>query len=232
MGVYMKKSLIILFSIIVILFGAMFCYTKILYKVPFISLIKPIKIENIKFKSDKNNNGISDLDDIVKGARQEVLNKTQYKDGYFEGGFPPDGEGVCTDVLWRALKCAGYDIKTAIDTDIKQNPKDYSDGVKTPDPNIDFRRVKNLKVFLKKYAQNLTTEVKPYDKSNLSTWQRGDIVILDNPEHVAIISDKRRDDGVPYVIQNTYPKAKESDSLLYWYMHKRIVAHFRYPKIN
>lgn len=228
----MKKIFIILFSLIIFLLCAIFCYTKLLYKGPFISLRPPLRIEKTKFNSDKNNNGVSDLDDIVKGARQEVINKTKYKDGYYNGGFPPSGIGVCTDVLWRALKYAGYDLKTDVDTDIKQYPKDYSQTIKTPDTNIDFRRVKNLKIFLKKYSLNLTTAVIPYDKTNLSNWQRGDIVILDNPEHIAIISDKRRTDGIPYVIQNTYPQAKESDSLLYWYKHNKIVCHFRYPKIR
>lgn len=119
-GVHMKKIIIIFCSIIIILLCAVLCYTKLLYKAPIISLRPPLKIEKIKFNSDKNKNGINDLDDIVKGARQEVINKTKYKDGYYSGGFPPSGEGVCTDVLWRALKCAGYDLKTAIDNDIKQ----------------------------------------------------------------------------------------------------------------
>ena len=55
------------------------------------------------FKSDINKNGKSDLQDIVLGARAEVNNKTEYKDAYYSGGYPPDSEGVCADVVWRAL---------------------------------------------------------------------------------------------------------------------------------
>jgi uncharacterized protein YijF (DUF1287 family) len=226
----MKKLFIVICCLFLIAIVALLCCEK-LFNIDLLSSIKPkIIINNIKCNSDKNNNGIDDLDDIVTGARQEVFNKTKYKDGYFVGGYPPANEGVCTDVIWRALKYAGYDLKTAVDSDIKQNPKDYSESIKTPDPNIDFRRVKNLNIFFKKYAINLTTKVVPYDKNNLVQWQRGDIVILRNQEHIGIISDKRRSDGVPYVIHNSYPNARESDSLLNWYKGNRIVGHFRFPK--
>lgn len=208
-------------------------YCKKIYNTNVSTFVKPpIKIEKLKFNSDKNKNGIDDLDDIITGARQEVYNKTKYKDGYYVGGYPPANEGVCTDVIWRALKHAGYDLKSAVDTDIKQNPKDYSESVVTPDSNIDFRRVKNLTVFFKKYALSLTTKVIPNDKNNLAEWQRGDIVILTKGEHIAIISNKRTSDGVPYVIHNYYPHAVESNSLLNWYKQNRIVAHFRFPKIG
>jgi uncharacterized protein YijF (DUF1287 family) len=226
----MKKIFIFIICVFVIAITSLLCYKNLFNEDP-LSFIKPkVEIDNVRCTSDKNKNGIDDLDDIVVGARQEAVNKTKYKDAYYVGGYPPNNEGVCTDVIWRALKYAGYDLKTAVDTDIKQNPKDYSESVKTPDPNIDFRRVKNLKIFFKKYALSLTTEVIPNDKKNLFQWQRGDIVVLDNQEHIGIISDKRRRDGVPYVIHNSYPSARESDSLLIWYKQNRIVAHFRFLK--
>ena len=108
--------------------------------------------------------------------------------------------------------------------------KDYANSVTIPDPNIDFRRVKNLYVFFSKYAQKLTTDVIPYDKENLEQWQGGDIVIYGNQEHIAIISDKRRRDGVPYIIHNASTYAKEEDRLLAWKRKNKILAHFRYPK--
>lgn len=190
------------------------------------------KIEKIKFPSDKNNNGINDLGDILIGARQEVKNKTKYKNAYYVGGYPPISEGVCTDVVWRALRNAGYNLKTYIDKDIKDNLSDYSGSVKSIDPNIDFRRVKNQYIFFKKFATNLTLDVIPYNKSNLAFWQAGDIVVLAKPEHIAIVSDKRRIDGVPFIIHNNYLYAKEEDYLMDWSNKKRIIGHFRFPKIR
>jgi uncharacterized protein YijF (DUF1287 family) len=190
-------------------------------------MLKPgIEVEKTVVNSDRDNDGISDLDDIVEGARKEIQNRSEYKSAYYAGGYPPSNEGVCTDVIWRALKNAGYDFKSSIDKDIELNLKDYADSVKNPDPNIDFRRVKNQHVFLKKYAINLTIDVNPFDKSNLVQWQGGDIVIL--PEHIAIISDKRRKDGVPYIIHNGYDYPREEDLLLRWARDKRILGHFRF----
>jgi len=195
---------------------------------PIFFLKRKVNVENISFQSDKDKDGICDLDDIVEGARKEVANKTKYKDGYFAGGYPPDSEGVCTDVVWRAFKNAGYDFKTSIDNHIKENPEIYL-NVKKQDTNIDFRRVKNQLVFFKSNALSLTTEVIPYDKENLKQWQRGDIVILGKYDHVAIISDKRRKDGVPYILHNASTYAKEEDALLRWSKKNLIIGHFRLP---
>ncbi len=62
--------------------------------------------------------------------------------------------------------------------------------------------------------ENLTIELIPYDKENLKEWQGGDIVVLSRPDHIAVISNKRRKDGVPYVIHNAYDYPREEDKLL------------------
>jgi len=189
-----------------------------------------VAVERIVANSDKDGDGILDADDIVQGARQEVKNKTKYKDAYYAGGYPPDGEGVCTDVVWRALKNAGYDLKTLMDQDILQNTKSYPRVAGTPDPNIDFRRVKNQFVFFQRHATSLTTEIIPGDPENLKEWQGGDIVITDIPDHVAIVSDKRNWQGVPYVIHNARRRASEDDCLVSW--NKHIIGHFRFPPVK
>jgi hypothetical protein len=48
---------------------------------------------------DNNSNGLADALDIVNGANKEVLNKKKYVSNYFAGGYPPETEGVCTDVM-------------------------------------------------------------------------------------------------------------------------------------
>lgn len=201
----------------------------------FLRFNRKIDIEKITIDSDKDEDGILDLDDIVEGARKEAEAKPKYKDAYYSGGYPPENEGVCTDVIWRAFKNAGYDLKNMVDEDIKHNvsdyPRIYATG-ETPDPNIDFRRVQNLTIFFKKYAAQLTTEIILWDAENLREWQGGDIVVFALPyEHIAIVSDKRRNDGVPYMIHNGGPYATESDMLLRWHRNiSPIIHHFRFPK--
>ena len=183
----------------------------------------------VSTQSDKDWDTINDIKDILAWARKEVQNKTQYKDWYFAGWFPPDGQWVCTDVIWRAFDNAGYDIKQMIDSDIQKNISDYPRVAWNPEPNIDFRRVPNVESYLKKYALNLSTEIIPNDFKNLSNWQAWDIIIYWKPkDHIAIISDKRNKDWVPYIIHNGWPVAKENDMLLYWHENiSPITWHYR-----
>lgn len=188
-----------------------------------------LRIPNIFCPSDNDNDGVNDLQDIVNGARAEVNRKPQYRSAYYQGGFPLDSEGVCTDVVWRAMRDTGYDLKALVDKDIRENPSKYPRVAGNPDPNIDFRRVPNLIVFFRRYGTELTKDIKPGDVENLYQWQAGDIVTFDYPhEHIAIISDKRRKDGVPNILHNAGPTASETDQLQSW--PSKITGHFRFPK--
>lgn len=193
-----------------------------------VNLLPKCEVEKIVAAVDKDTDGIYDADDIVQGARKEVANQPRYRDAYYSGGYPPENEGVCTDVVWRALKNAGYDLKAMMDQDIAQNISHYPRVNGSPDPNIDFRRVQNQIVFFSRYGKSLTTEVIPWDAENLKQWQGGDIVMFGpNYEHVAIVSDKRRRDGVPLIIHNAGPVPREEDCLLSW--PSPITHHFRFP---
>ncbi|QNU68497.1 DUF1287 domain-containing protein [Ruminiclostridium herbifermentans] len=225
----MNNKLLIASIALTICVAAFLCYNYIVFHDAFFFVKREVVIDKIICEGDMDNDGISDMDDIVQGARLEILNKTKYKSNYYEGGYPPKTEGVCTDVIWRALKNAGYDLKSNMDKDILENTKDYINGVVIPDPNIDFRRVKNQHVFFEKYAVSLTTEVKPYNIKNLYQWQAGDIVVIRNSDHVAIISDKRKKNGVPYIIHNSSTYPMEEDLLQKWSKDKRIVGHYRFP---
>lgn len=188
-----------------------------------------VRIPDISCLSDKDNDGVNDLKDIVNGARAEVIRKPQYRSAYYQGGVPPEDEGVCTDVVWRAMRDAGYDLKALVDKDIRGNLSKYPRIAGSPDPNIDFRRVPNLIVYFRKYGTELTKEIKPSDLENLYQWQAGDIVTYDYPhEHIAIVSDKRRKDGVPYILHNAGPIASETDQLISW--PSKITGHFRFPR--
>lgn len=187
----------------------------------------------LEIDHDQDGDGIKDLADILEGARLDAANKPLYRSAYYAGGYPPDEEGVCTDVIWRALGNAGYNLKEIIDQDIKKNPKAYPRVEGCPDPNIDFRRVPNLDSFFSRHGTVLTTEIIPYDLENLAEWQAGDIVVFDKPvEHIAIVSDIRRRDGVPYIIHNAGPYTREEDALLRWAQNiSAISGHYRWPRI-
>ena len=196
------------------------------YHLPF---VPSVSVPQISCPVDKDNDGVGDLAEFVAGAKAEVKRKPEYRNTYYSGGYPPETEGVCTDVVWRAMQDAGYDLKSLVDRDIRENLSQYPRVNGKPDPNIDFRRVPNLIVFLRRNGKELTKEIKPGDVENLYLWQPGDIVTFDYPhEHIAIISDKRRSDGVPYILHNAGPTASETDQLQSW--PSPITGHFRFPR--
>ena len=174
-------------------------------------------IADICSSVDRDGDGVDDQTDILQGARGYIASQPVYKSKYYSTGYPDDQYGVCTDVVANAMRSAGYDLMQLVHEDILTDPDAY--GIEEPDINIDFRRVKNLRVYFEHTAIPLTTDV--YD---ISQWQGGDIVIFE--KHIGIVSDKRNDDGVAYVIHHNDPfqDSYEEDIL-----EKRddIVGHYR-----
>ena len=166
---------------------------------------------------DAVGDGVDDQTDVLNNAQAYVDTHPKYKSRYYQTGYPDDDYGVCTDVVAFALKNAGYDLQALVDADIREHPQWYD--IQQPDANIDFRRVRNLKVFFAHHAVVLTTDV-----SQIEEWQGGDIVIF--KKHIGIVSDRRNRDGVPYVIHHNSPwqSVYEQDIL-----EKRsdIVGHYR-----
>lgn len=175
------------------------------------------KIPQVHSSVDKDNDGIDDQTDILQGALDYVASRPKYKSKYYRTGYPNDGYGVCTDVVAFALKNAGYDLMTLVRQDIEANPADYD--IDEPDQNIDFRRVKNLRVYFSHSAISLTTDI-----SEIEEWQGGDIVVFKN--HIGIVSDRRNENGVPYVIHHNDPwqRTYEEDILE---DREDIVGHYR-----
>lgn len=190
------------------------------------------EIKRIVLDSDKDKDGIKDADEILEGGRIQIELKPRYLSEYYKGGYPPPDIAVCTDIVCRALMHAGYDLKSMMDKDIAENIRNYPRVNGKPDPNIDFRRVRNMVPFFKKFAYSLTTDVKPYDVENLVEWQGGDLVVFywTGIEHIAIVSDKRNGRGVPYLIHTYGSFPREDDRLFDW--ADTIVYHFRFPIIE
>lgn len=168
---------------------------------------------------DFNQNGLDDYQDILLGARKDAENHPNYDGAYQSAGYPPDSVGVCTDVIWRAFRQAGYSLRAMIDADIAARPQAYP-AITTPDSNIDFRRVVNLHSFFASYAIALTTDI-----TDIAQWQPGDIVIFGNDQHIGIISDKRTRRGRAYVIHNGGQPQREED---YFARDAHVTAHYRF----
>ncbi len=151
-------------------------------------------VPRVYSSSDKDEDGIDDQTDILLGALDYVVTKPKYESRYYAGGYSDDEYGVCTDVVANAMMSAGYDLRELVRLDISENPDNYD--IEVPDANIDFRRVKNLRVFFSHTAISLTTDV-----SEICEWQGGDIVIFKG--HIGVVSERRNKKGVPYVIHHS-----------------------------
>lgn len=217
---FLKWLIIIILMACITIIGAILYYTN---KPSYTA--EDFGIEVIKSQTDKDSDGIDDYTDILLGAKAEAERKPKYKSAYYAGGYPPDTEGVCTDVIWRALRDAGYSLKDMIDEDISRNVEAYPRVKGKPDPNIDFRRVPNLKVYFERNHITLTN-----DLSEIAEWQPGDIVIF-GTTHVGIISDKRNKNGVPYLIHNGGQPNREEDILELYNQYEPITGHYRLREI-
>ncbi|MCA9519871.1 MAG: DUF1287 domain-containing protein [Myxococcales bacterium] len=167
-----------------------------------------VRIVSDSTRGDRDGDGIPDQLDILIGANKLVLNAALYGGTpYIRIPFPmgdvPKKRGVCTDVVIRALRNAGYDLQSILNRHIRANRRLYP-WVKRPDPNIDQRRVKNLIVLFKaKYA----LINRGINAKNRHTLYPGDIVFMDTlpksgPDHIGIVSDRRGPNGYPLVINN------------------------------
>lgn len=174
-------------------------------------------IQTYQSSMDRDGDGIDDQTDILHNVRAYIATKPRYKSKYYATGYPDDEFGVCTDVVAFGLRDAGYDLMQLVNEHIEENRELYS--IDTADKNIDFRRVRNLKVYFDNNAISLTTDI-----YQIEEWQGGDIVVFE--KHIGIVSDKRNKKGIPFVIHhaNPYQSYYEEDILE---DRDDIVGHYR-----
>jgi uncharacterized protein YijF (DUF1287 family) len=177
---------------------------------------KELGIMEVTSSVDKDSDGIDDYTDIMLGAREYIESNPEYKSKYYDGGYPNDGYGVCTDVIWNAFQAAGYNLRDMVDADVAKSKENYT-TIETPDSNIDFRRVNNLYDFFERNAKVLSTNL-----SNPEDWQAGDIVVF--TKHIAICSDKRNEKGIPFLIHFDSKGAREVNEIEKY----KIVGHYRW----
>lgn len=168
---------------------------------------------------DKDKDGIDDQTDFLQNVRIYLDKKPKYKSEYYSGGYPTGEYGVCTDVIAVAALNTGYDLRTLVNEDVLARRDAYD--IEKVDIDIDFRRARNLKIYLDENAISLTT-----DLSKIEEWQGGDIVVFKG--HIGVVSDKRDADGVPYLLHhaNIFQTEYEEPGGLQR-LEKDILGHYR-----
>jgi len=166
---------------------------------------------------------------ILAAARAEVARGTPYEPGYhridYPGGDVASG-GVCTDLVVRAFRGAGFDLQKLVHEDMKAHFRAYPQnwGLSGPDSNIDHRRVPNLMTFFQRAGRWLPIGT---GGAARATWKPGDVVFWDlgrGLRHCGIVSDRKGAGGLPEAIHNIRGAAEEP-CLTRW----TIIGHARYP---
>lgn len=151
-----------------------------------------------------------------------------YDPSYFSlnypGGDPPDGKGVCTDVVVRAYRKLGIDLQKRVHEDMKAHFERYPDrwGMEGPDPNIDHRRVPNLMTFFERHGETLAKSEDPsdYAPGDIVCWNLGGGVL-----HIGIVVDRKGSDGErPQIVHNIGGGQVMEDRLFDW----TLIGHYRY----
>ncbi len=163
---------------------------------------------------------------IVQAARSQIGKTTIYDPAYvglkYPGGDVPIERGVCTDVVIRALRQGvGFDLQKLVHEDMRKAFNKYPKiwGLSKTDRNIDHRRVPNLRRFFERKGWSLSVSNK---KGN---YLYGDLVScsVGKRPHIMIVSDKKAQDGTPFVIHNIGVGVQEENVLFNY----SITGHFR-----
>lgn len=173
--------------------------------------------------TDYNLNGNDDYTDYLIGLKSFAERNPKYVSNYYAGGYPPLDEGVCTDTIVEAIDAAGYNLKDMISFDIKNTYKDNIYNIEIIDSNIDYRRVGNQQTFFERYLEELDT-----DYNNIEEFQPGDILIFDYGDHIAMVSDKVNEKGIPYLIQNRDETQEEKEEDRLEITDMKVTRHYRF----
>jgi len=165
-------------------------------------------------------------DSALTLTKQSVQYDPSYVTIAYPNGDVPANKGVCTDVVIRAYRKLGIDLQKEVHEDMKANfdkyPKKW--GLKSPDKNIDHRRVLNLMTFFSRHG---TVKKKSQESSD---YLPGDIVCWDlggGITHIGIVSRKKSEDKQRYLMVHNIGYGQVLEDCLFRY---KIIGHYTYKK--
>ncbi len=166
---------------------------------------------------------------LVAAALARTRHAVTYDGAYrripYPGGDVSARTGVCTDVVIRAYRAGlGIDLQRRVHEDMRRAFARYPKiwGLRRPDPNIDHRRVPNLRIFLTRHGRKLAVTRNPddYRPGDLVTW-----TVSGNLPHIGIVTDRRSaDDRRPLIVHNIGRGPRLEDMLFEF----PITGHYRY----
>jgi len=164
------------------------------------------------------------LDATHRQTESFVLYDSKYTKIAYPNGDVPLSRGVCADVVIRAYRAIGIDLQKLVHEDMVANfdlyPKRW--GLKAPDPNIDHRRVPNLRTFFQRRGAAVAVSKSGAD------YKPGDIVsqvLPDGRPHIGLVSGQLNGAGnAPLLIHNIGRGTRAEDILF----ALEITGHYRF----
>lgn len=170
------------------------------------------------------------LQKLSAAAIERTHHVVRYDPAYvripYPGGDVPADTGVCTDEVIRAYRALGIDLQKEVHEDMVANFAAYPSQSrwhrKSPDSNIDHRRVSNLMVFFSRKGEMLPITNRPedYQPGELVTWDLGRGVT-----HIGIVVDRKPLFSRRYMIVHNIGEGPRMEDVLFnW----KIIGHYRY----
>jgi uncharacterized protein YijF (DUF1287 family) len=167
---------------------------------------------------------------FVAAAIERTHHSVRYDPGYvkipYPGGDVPADTGVCTDEVIRTYRAVGVDLQKEVHEDMQHNfsvyPREKGWLNRSPDTNIDHRRVPNLMVFFARKGETLrvTSQAENYTPGDLVTWD-----LPGNLPHIGMVVDRKSGASGRYmIVHNIGQGPKIEDVLFDW----KITGHYRY----
>lgn len=161
----------------------------------------------------------------VERTTHAVVYDGSYRRIGYPGGDVPGDVGVCTDLVVRSYRAVGIDLQREVHEDMRADFSAYPTiwGLSRPDPNIDHRRVPNLRTFFARKGRSLavTPDAAAYRAGDVVTW-----MLPGNLPHIGIVVDGLSAHGDRPLVAHNIGNGPEVEDMLFDY---RITGHYRYP---
>lgn len=172
--------------------------------------------------------GASQRDAFIAAAKAQVGVTRAYDPAYrqlaYPGGDIPLSRGVCSDVVIRAMRKAGYDLQVLVHEDMRAHFDAYPRkwGLRQPDANIDHRRVPNLATFFTRQGRALpvTHDARDYAPGDIVTWR-----LASGVPHIGVVSDVAAGDTSRRMVVHNIGWGAQLEDVLFAY---ELTGHYRW----
>jgi hypothetical protein len=166
---------------------------------------------------------------LADAALERLTHRVRYDAAYlkipYPGGDVPDNIGVCSDEVIRSYRKLGIDLQKDVHKEMVAHfdafPTRQRWGLKSPDTNIDHRRVPNLQVLFSRKGVKLpiTRKAKDYLPGDLVTWS------VEGRPHIGIVVNRKHRGESRYMIVHNIGLGPVLEDMLFKYP---ITGHYRY----